>query len=237
MWKKENKKITAVAIFAIAMGFLEAAVVVYLRKLYYSNGFGFPLNKFMDPNVLQVEVIREIATIVMLLGIGYLAATHHKDRFAYFLFAFAVWDIFYYVWLKVTLNWPDSFSTYDLLFLIPWPWVSPVLAPVIASLTMILLAFGILHSDKNLKAGDWALLSAGGLMVLYTFLNDYGRLILAGIHFKDLLSFSANPVFQKALSDYVPVNYNWILFAVGEILILAGIYSFWRGTRKIDDSY
>jgi hypothetical protein len=214
------------------MGFLEAAVVVYLRQLYYANGFGFPLNAFMEPNILLVEVIREISTIIMLLGIGYLATDRFKDRFAYFLLVFAVWDIFYYVWLKVTLNWPDSILTYDLLFLIPWPWVGPVLAPVIASLTMILLTFCLLNSGKNLQKADWALLSVGASIMLYTFLSDYGKLIAAENHFIDLLSFSSNPALQAALSSFVPGNYNWTLFIVGEILILTGIYLFRRRTGQ-----
>jgi hypothetical protein len=185
----------------------------------------------MAPDVLRFEVLREISTLVMLLGVAYLAATNLKNRFAYFLFAFAVWDLFYYVWLRATLNWPESLLTYDLLFLIPWPWVSPVLAPVIGSLTMILLAYCLLRSEKNPWLGDWALWFTGGFMMLYTFLVDYARLIAAGNHFKDLLSLQAYGEFQNVFSHFVPGNYNWVLFFAGEAVILAGIFRFWRGTR------
>jgi hypothetical protein len=37
------KTIIWLAVFSMAMGYLESAVVVYLRKLYYPDGFKFPL--------------------------------------------------------------------------------------------------------------------------------------------------------------------------------------------------
>jgi hypothetical protein len=231
MLKQEIKKLAIVAVFAVAMGYLEAAVVVYLRLLYYAGGFGFPMKKFMEPEVLLVEASRELATLVMLLGLAWLAGAGLKNRFAYFLFSFAVWDLTYYAGLKIVLNWPDSLMTNDLLFLIPWAWVSPVLAPVIASVTMILLAVCLLNTGKNLDRVEWSLLVAGGLMMLYTFLIDYGRLLAKGGYFGYCLTLSSCPGLQKALADYVPGPYNWVLFLAGEAVILAGITRFFRRTR------
>jgi hypothetical protein len=236
MMERERGKIAGVGVFAAAMGYLEAAVVVYLRMLYCPNGFGFPLEKFMGPDVLRVEAFRELSTLVMLLSVAFLAGLNFKNRFAYFLLAFAVWDLSYYVGLKATLNWPGSWLTDDLLFLIPWAWVGPVLAPVIASLTMILLAFVLLRSEKNLgpkgpEPGVWALLITGGSLQLYTYLADYGRLILGGNHLKDLLDYSMNEGFQKVLSSYIPGDFGWTLFCAGETMILAGIFMFWRESR------
>jgi len=85
-----------------------------------------------------MECCREAATIIMLAAVGIIAGKDNLQRFAYFLYAFAVWDIIYYAGLKVLLNWPSSFLTWDVLFLIPVPWIGPVLAPIISSLTMIL---------------------------------------------------------------------------------------------------
>ncbi len=229
---QEYQKLAAAAVFAAAMGFLESAVVVYLRRLYYPGGFAFPLNPLMDPKIMAVEGAREISTLIMLLAVAYLAGVNWKDRFAYFLLTFAVWDIFYYIGLKAVLNWPDSFQTFDILFLIPWPWVSPVLAPVMASLTMILLALCLLNSKSNPNSTEWTLWIAGSFVILATFLSDYGRLIAEGHYLKDFLNLAANPEFQKALSNHVPGNYNWILFIVGETVILAGIYVFHRRTRE-----
>ena len=88
-----------VTIFGIAMGFLEAAVVVYLREIYYPNGFEFPLVTNFVEKILAVDIVREFCTIVMLAVIGILAGKKFVQRFSHFLFTFAVWDIFYYVGL------------------------------------------------------------------------------------------------------------------------------------------
>src|SRR3989344_2635925 len=152
MQKESVRKIWIVSIYAIAMGFLEAAVVVYLRKLYYVNGFDFPLKVFIEPSVLSVEWIREFFTVVMLVTIGLLAGKKFYEKFAYFVYAFAIWDIFYYIFLKLSLNWPSSLLTWDLLFLIPWPWIGPVIAPLICTVLMIVMTFIIIRFyDKGKK--------------------------------------------------------------------------------------
>jgi len=115
-----KKRLAAVTTFGIAFGFIEAAVVVYLRLHFYPEGFTFPLAEMPGP-VILTEVAREAATIIMLACIGWIAGRRFLDRFAYFAFAFGVWDIFYYVFLKVILGWPESLLTWDVLFLIPSP--------------------------------------------------------------------------------------------------------------------
>src|SRR6201998_1661345 len=104
--------------FSIAMGFLETAVVIYLRKLYYPHGFQFPLVP-IDNDIAMVEFLREAATIIMLLGIGIIAGKNTSQKFGIFIYCFAVWDIFYYVFLKLLLGWPESLFTWDILFIIP----------------------------------------------------------------------------------------------------------------------
>lgn len=58
--ESSNLKIIVIwtIIFSIAMGFLEAAVVVYLRQLYYPVGFTFPLQSKALP-ALKIEFLRE----------------------------------------------------------------------------------------------------------------------------------------------------------------------------------
>jgi hypothetical protein len=73
MRKESMNKIAIVTIFAIAMAFLESVIVIYLRKLYYADGFNFPLKGFIEPQILNIELIREIATVIMLISIGILA--------------------------------------------------------------------------------------------------------------------------------------------------------------------
>ena len=92
----KNSTILWLTIFGIAMGFLETAVVIYLRRIYYPDGFKFPLVE-IENGILSVEILREVATIIMLFAIGFLAGKTKLQRFAFFIYSFAIWDIFYYV--------------------------------------------------------------------------------------------------------------------------------------------
>src|SRR5699024_5303295 len=92
-------------LFSIAMGYLEAAVVVYLRDIYYAGGFVFPLVP-IHPRDLETELGREAATLIMLVGVGILAGRTRLQKVSFFLIAFGVWDVFYYVFLKLILGWP-----------------------------------------------------------------------------------------------------------------------------------
>lgn len=153
-------RLAAVGVFAVAMAFVEAAVVVYLRALYYPHGFdlsaaghsfffyhGDPpgLLGTMAPLHLTVEVLREVATIVMLGTVATLAGDTVLRRAGAFLYAFGLWDIFYYVFLRLVLGWPASFRTIDVLFLIPVPWIGPVWMPIVASVAFVLVGAGLLR--------------------------------------------------------------------------------------------
>jgi hypothetical protein len=213
-----RNRIIWLVVFSIAMGFLEAAVVVYLRALYYPNGFAFPL-VVLDPHVGLVEIGREAATLVMLVSLGMLVGQNFRQRLAFFLISFAVWDVFYYVFLKLTLDWPASLFTWDILFLIPAPWVGPVLSPIVICFTMIGLAAMILKMDADgppfrFNWTHWSLLLSGSLVVVITWMWDY--LVLSG-------TLWASP--EKALeilSHYTPTTFHWWAFALGEALILFG---------------
>ena len=101
--KKTQKTILWVTLFGIGFGMVEAAVVIYMRALYFPDGFSFPINAIADP-IVYTELWREFATILMLVAIGIVAGSNKVQRFAYFLISFAVWDIFYYVFLKVFID-------------------------------------------------------------------------------------------------------------------------------------
>lgn len=93
-------------------------------------------------SLLTVEVLREGATIVMLVIIAMLAAARARERSAVFLWTFALWDISYYAGLWATIRWPGSLSAPDVLFLIPVPWVAQVWFPLLVSvLTLIAVGF------------------------------------------------------------------------------------------------
>ena len=126
-------KIIFSSLFAISMAYLESAVVVYLRELYYPDGFQFPLTG-IPLRILIIEIGREAATILMLYAYAKSVGSNGREVMAYFSLNFGVWDIWYYIWLKLLLDWPATILDWDILFLIPVPWVGPVLAPVIVSL-------------------------------------------------------------------------------------------------------
>jgi len=169
-------KLLWLTIFAIAMAFVESAIVVYLRAIYYPDGFRFPLKAITDYKIV-VEVLREAATVFMLLSVTFLAGKNCWERFAYFMYSFGLWDIFYYVWLKAILNWPASLFDWDILFLIPIPWISPIIAPVSISLLMIIFSILILrliHKGNNFKPTLFSIILAlsGITLILYSFMYD-----------------------------------------------------------------
>ncbi|MDH5202327.1 MAG: hypothetical protein OEW69_03580 [Nitrospirota bacterium] len=233
--KKENtlgSRIVFLTIFGIAMGFLEAAVVVYLRELYYPEGFAFPLT-LIAIETLFIEYLREIATMVMLFSLGVIAGRNFPERLSFFLFSFGIWDIFYYVWLKILLNWPPSLFTWDILFLIPVAWVGPVFAPIICSVTMILIAGCILHFQQKgylvrISLREWMLLIAGALLIFITFVWNFSRIIIQRGFISRFRTLRADPDFQEIVAHYIPDSYNWYLFAFGEVLILLFLILFCR---------
>jgi len=226
-------------VFSIAMGFLESAVVIYLRELYYPHGFKFPLTPI--PNrVALVEFSREFATIIMLLAVGILAGQTVTQRFAYFIFCFATWDIFYYIFLKLFLNWPVTIFDWDILFLIPVLWVGPVIAPCILSLTMIAFTVAVVYFHSKIKYAhitliQWLLLIAGSIVVMVVFMQDYVEYIL---HKGQSLWTPAN---QQQLFDditnYIPQSFNWLLFWVGETLIIFALVLYIYKNRKVNQNF
>jgi hypothetical protein len=213
------------AVFAVAMGFLEGIVVIYLRELYYPQGFDFPL-KLMPPELVSIEWIREITTLIMLAAVSIIAGRNNLQRLLYFLFTFGVWDIFYYVALKLLIGWPASLLTWDLLFLIPVSWLSPVLAPVICSVTMIALA--VLITRKQEKGStvdprpiDWLLIIAGAAIILFTFMIDYMKLIIDSGVIGSRSTSDGRGQLINMITNYVPGTYNWFLFLIGELMIIA----------------
>jgi hypothetical protein len=225
--KQHRKTIFVITLFAIAMAALESAVVVYLRALYYPGEFTVAF-KVINEKILLTELAREFATIVMLITVGYLAGKSFKERLAYFLLSFAVWDIFYYLWLKVFINWPSSLFEWDILFLIPVTWLGPVLAPVICSLTMIILAWILLVAPphKKIDYRFWTLLGTGCVLILVTFMQDYFLLLTQHNLFGDYANLLQNEKFISVASQFVPESYSWGMFWVGEVLILFAMLQF-----------
>jgi hypothetical protein len=150
-----------VIIFSMAFAWVESAVVVYLRTIYFDGGFRFPLainyenGKHVFNPLVRIELGREIATIIILLAVGILAGKKRFHQFCFFMIAFGVWDIFYYIWLYVMVGWPQSLMTWDLLFYVPLPWVGPVITPVLIAMAMVAAGSLILYFEAKGYEIQW----------------------------------------------------------------------------------
>jgi hypothetical protein len=180
-----RNKVLLLVVFGIAMGYVEAAVVVYLREIIYPGGFAFPLRQ-ITLRLGAVEIAREASTIFMLLAVTFLAERTRRGRFACFLFLFGLWDIAYYFWLWVTIGWPGSLLTWDVLFLIPLIWSGPVLAPMLVS--CVFIAAGVLYflrpgAAERARIGrlDWALTAVSAAVIFLAFTYNHTALAAGGM--------------------------------------------------------
>jgi len=220
------------------MGFLEAVVVVYLRRIFYPGGFAFPL-RLLSPGLLSIESLREIATVVMLITVSNLAGSGFLRKFSFFLIIFGVWDIFYYVWLKLLLDWPSTLLDWDVLFLIPVIWIGPVLAPVICSGTMIALGgYFLVLLNKGyvlrMRRPEWLLMGIGISLIFITFVWDFARMIIKGGFYSRFWTLGTDPEFQRCVAEFVPSSYNWPLFIMGEVLIFSALVFLGRRAKQMN---
>lgn len=152
--KEFTLKIGLLTLFGIAFGHLEGVVVAYIRNILKPIsveewGSATIVGIMREYNLLFIEQTREVATMVILLAIAILVGKRKLERFCIFLWAFAIWDIFYYISLYILLGWPDSLFTQDCYFLIPCPWVGPVILPVAVSMLMLIITGYVLFKTKE----------------------------------------------------------------------------------------
>ncbi|MDY6852790.1 MAG: hypothetical protein SV487_12045 [Thermodesulfobacteriota bacterium] len=177
-----------VVIFALAFAWVESAVVVYLREIFFDGSFSFPLviqwegERLVVTNITRIEFGREISTIIMLWAAGYLAGKNGLQRFCYFMIAFGLWDIFYYVWLRVMVGWPESLMTWDLLFFVPLPWVGPVITPVLIALAMTVGGSLIIYLQEKGYTIRWrwydlVIELLCGLLMIVAFCWDWKNIV------------------------------------------------------------
>lgn len=198
-------------LFGVALGFFEASVVVYLRQIYYPGAPLFPMQEIPLP-ILKVEVLREFLSIVLIWGAAVLAGKTRALRVAAFFIIFGVWDIFYYIFLRWILDWPGTLTEWDILFLIPAPWLSPVLAPILCSATLILFGLEMYRLWQKgypmpVTRADFLAAGAASTLILASFFWKTGG----------------------ALRGELPMRYPWPLLFLG--LALAWGWALWRRTQ------
>jgi hypothetical protein len=213
IYKSDWSRWWMVVIYAMAMAWVESAVVFYLRSMMGRIEPYQPNPLPVIGGFASVELPREFATLVMLFAIGMLAGRTWRARFGYAVIAFSVWDIFYYVFLKMICDWPHSLLDWDILFLLPLPWWGPVLAPILISLLMILWGtfasqFEDVSTLKRSFRHVWLLNFAGVILALYVFMANS---ITAAHHGLD------------AIRTALPEGFNWPLFCVALALMAAPI--------------
>jgi hypothetical protein len=200
-----------VVIYAAAMAWVESAVVFYLRSMIGRIEPYQPDPLPVIGGFALVELMREFATMVMLFAVGFLAGRTWRTRIGYTVIAFGVWDIFYYVFLKMMCGWPHSLLDWDILFLLPMPWWGPVLSPVLISLLLIFWGtfasqFEKTHVPALSSWRAWILSLIGIMLALYVFMADSIAAARRGL---------------DAIRAVLPERFNWPLFCVALVLMSA----------------
>lgn len=233
-----RRQLAALVVFGVSFGFVEAAVVEYLRFVwqpvharYFPDSAAdsiFPLLSLdqlrsegpEQVRILYTELMREAATLVMLAAAGLAVAQNLRQWLAGFMIVFGVWDIFFYVFLKVLLDWPESLATWDLLFLLPVPWTGPVWAPVLVSIAMIAAGVIMLHRESigrrvQTDLPHAVVILAGGVTIIVSFCWDWRNIVGGG----------------------APNSFNWLLFATGMVIGLLGFcHAAWANKSQLQDS-
>ena len=206
----ERTRWAIVMAFAIAMAWVEAASVFYIRALVYRiepyQADPLPIN----PSLGNVELWREAATLVMIAALGVLAGRTWRRRAGYMALAFGAWDIFYYVFLRLMSGWPRTLLDWDILFLLPLPWWGPVLAPITIAMLMIVWGTLVTQSTGRATEARWAATLAGiGIAVaLAVFMIDAWRALPHG---------------RDAVLQVLPTTFNWPMFSVALLLMASPV--------------
>jgi hypothetical protein len=223
-------KLISLILFAVAFGYLEAAVVIYLRAIYEPMraelhpdrppGGLFPAITLDDlknhgwesERRLYVELGRELSTLVMLAAVAWMACRSCREWIALFALMFGVWDVLFYVFLYLLIGWPASLGEWDILFLLPVIWSGPVIAPLLVSAALIVGGLWVVvreGTSRPYRAPRWCWMGIvlGGLVIVLAFCWDW-RNVAAG-----------NP----------PNPFRWDLFLLG---LLGGFACFVYGARR-----
>lgn len=216
-WRDDGemrRNVVFLCVFAAAMAFVEAAVVIYLRALIGAGPL-FPM-KDLPPAIVTVEIAREAATLVMLLCAASLAVRGGARRLGAFLLLFSVWDGFYYLWLYVAAGWPSGVTDWDILFLIPLPWVGPVWSVLLLCAGMLAFSVLFLGAPENAPfapgGSGWASGVAGVGVIMATYILEWKKI---------------------GYGKGVPSGFSLPPFLLGVLLLIASGWITYRNARSI----
>ena len=186
------------------MAYVESATVVYLRRIYGLSDLILDIPP-IDPVIAQIEVGRELATLVMLMAVGWAVGKTLQSRIGFTFFIFGIWDIFYYIWLKLFIGWPNSLLSPDILFLIPLPWWGPVIAPLLVACLMVIGGILAITGEEKgymirLFSKDLLFAFSGMILILFSFMKDALALLPSEI---------------ESLTQLRPTKFNWIIYLIG----------------------
>jgi len=117
---------------------------------------------------------------------------------------FGVWDLVYYAGLKALLDWPESWGTWDVLFLIPGIWTGPVWSAAVVAACFVVCGWRMMALAEGgfrprTRWFHWFGASVSLVLLLGAFLANHGL----------------------ALGGGVPVDFPWAWWGVGALLGLA----------------
>lgn len=214
-------------LFAITMAYMEATIVIYLRELYYPDNLLalFPL-KLMTSTHFAIELGRESAAMLMIISVAMLVERGFTRCFAVYCYVMGVWDLFYYIWLKLLIDWPTAWLEWDVLFLIPWIWLGPWICPAVIALLFVGWGLFVIRRDSTdspIQFSRWngVLFVLGATCGLASFLQP-------------ALPYLNNPVL---LEGYMPGQFNWSLYVAGTLLMAGGLPWKKRGSVSIRCGY
>ena len=162
--QERHARYGSLVVLALAFGWIEASAVVYLREISVREAMlqaaaylpSLQLTLASLPGrLVALEMAREACTLVLLAAVGWLAGGRPADRIGGFIAAFGIWDLTYYAVLRLVSGWPESIRTWDILFLIPSPWVAPVWAPVTVATLFVLAGSYLFWTAGHRRRYRW----------------------------------------------------------------------------------
>ncbi|HUL81433.1 MAG TPA: hypothetical protein VL131_04795 [Gammaproteobacteria bacterium] len=195
------------SVYALAMAQVEAAVVIYLREIYHGGDPRalFPLVPLAGGD-LSIELIRELATVLMIASVALLQPQRGARAIGAFIYVFGLWDIAYYAWLKLLLGWPTRWLEWDVLFLIPWPWLAPWLTPVLVSLLFVVAGARLLSAPARFTRLALSTVCVGAALVVAAFVMP-------------ALSSAAD----RNAGGFRTGDFPWGIFVAGYLLMAVGL--------------